>query len=103
MPAPCDLEWAIKRHVARAHVAARAGDLGPPALTEAETAATLAEATALLLVRADAQRTLAEVLRAAGRIDEAAAAAGRALALDERKGNLVAAAATRRLLAELGA
>ena len=63
----------------------------------------LAEATALLLVRADAQRTLAEGLRAAGRIDEAAEAARRALALDERKGNLVAAATTRRLLADLGA
>ena len=42
------------------------------------------------------------MLRAAGRVDDALAAAGRALALDERKGNLVAAAATRRLLAELG-
>ena len=101
VPAPCDLEWVLKRHAARARVAARAGDLAA-ALAEAETAAALAEATPLLLVRADVQRTLAEVLRAAGRVDDALAAAGRALALDERKGNLVAAAATRRLLAELG-
>ena len=102
VPAPCDLEWAIKRHIARAHLATRAGDR-IAGLEEAETAVKLAEATALLLVRADAQRTLAEGLRAAGRIDEAAEAARRALALDERKGNLVAAATTRRLLADLGA
>ena len=102
VPAPCDLEWAVKRHIARAHVAARGGDRAG-GLAEAEAAAALAEPTALLLVRADAQRTLAAVLRAAGRSDDAAAAARRALALDERKGNLVAAAATRRLLAELGA
>ena len=57
----------------------------------------------LLLVRADAQRRLAAMLRASGRTDDAVAAARRALALDEPKGNLVAAAATRALLAELGA
>jgi DNA-binding SARP family transcriptional activator len=97
VPAPCDLEWAIKRHMARAYVA------DPVAgLEEAEAAVALAETTPLLLVRADAQRALAAVLRAAGRTDDAAAAARRALALDERKGNLVAASATRRLLAELG-
>ena len=99
VPAPCDLEWSVKRHIARAHVASRAGDLAA-GLEEAEAAVALAEPTPLLLVRADAQRTLAAVLRAAGRTDDAAAAARRALALDERKGNLVAAAATRRLLEE---
>ena len=47
---------------------------------------------------------LGEALRAAGRIDEAKSAAGRAVALYERKGNVVAAAAaTRRLLDEVGA
>ena len=56
--------------------------------------------TTLLLVKADAERALAEAHRAAGRADDAGAALRRALALDERKGNLVAAAATRRLLGE---
>jgi hypothetical protein len=62
-----------------------------------------AEATGLMLVRGDAHRMLAEVLRTAGRTEEAAAAAGRALALQERKANVAAAARTRRLLASLGA
>ena len=64
---------------------------------------TAAEPCGLVLVRADAERTLGEALRAAGRTDEAKAALGRALALDEAKQNLVAAADTRRLLASLGA
>ena len=102
VPAPCDVEWIIKRHSARAHVAARRGDRAA-GLQEAEAAVAVAENTLLLLVRADAQRTLAAMLRASGRTDDAVAAARRALALDERKGNLVAAAATRALLAELGA
>ncbi|HYH88095.1 MAG TPA: hypothetical protein VEX67_02610 [Solirubrobacteraceae bacterium] len=60
-----------------------------------------AEATGLLVVKADAHRALAEVLHAAGRRDAAAEAAARALALDEAKGNEVAAAATRRWIASL--
>ena len=60
-----------------------------------------ADTTSLLLVRADAQRMLAEALFAAGRPGEAASVAGRALALDEQKANTVSAAATRRLLASL--
>ncbi len=100
VPAPCDLEWSIKRHIARARVAARAGD-HVAALAEAEAAVATAEPTTLLLVKADAQRALAEAHRAAGAAGDAAAALRQALALDVRKGNLVAAAATRRLLAEL--
>ena len=41
------------------------------------------------------------MLRAAGRDGEAAAAASRAIALDEAKGNLAAAAATRERFAAL--
>ena len=100
VPAPCDCEWAIKRNLARAWVAGRAGDHAG-ALAEAQAAATAAERTSLVIVRADAQRALARALRGAGRSDEAAAALRAALALDERKGNLVAAAATRRQLDEL--
>jgi tetratricopeptide (TPR) repeat protein len=100
VPAPCDVEWVIKRHLARAWVAMRAGD-HPRALAEARAGVAVAEPTTLLLVRADAHRRLAEVLRAAGHREDAASAVRAALALDERKGNLVAAAGTRRLLAEL--
>jgi DNA-binding SARP family transcriptional activator len=100
MPAPCDVTWVIKRHIVRARVAANAGDAGV-AIDEAETAVAVAEPTSLLLARADAQRALAEAHRAARRPGDAAAALRRALALDERKGNLAAAALTERLLAEL--
>jgi tetratricopeptide (TPR) repeat protein len=102
VPAPCDVEWSIKRHMVRARVAGRAGER-ERALEEARAAVGEAGPTDLLLVRADAERTLAELLDAAGRRDEARAAARRALALDDRKGNVPAAQRTRRLLAALGA
>ena len=86
--------------MARAWVALRVGDHAS-AHAEAQAGVVAAEPTSLLLVRANAHRRLAEVLRAAGRTGEAASAARDALALDEGKGNLVAAAATRRLLVEL--
>ena len=101
VPAPCDIEWVDQApHRARAWVAARAGDRAAGA-REARGGGGAGRADRLLLVRADAQRTLAEVLPAAGRTTTRR---GRrpALALDERKGNVVAAAATRRLLADLG-
>ena len=59
------------------------------------------DATGLLICRANAHRTLAELLLACGRPEEAAASALRALALDEAKGNTVAAASTRRRFADL--
>jgi hypothetical protein len=65
------------------------------ALRDARGAVARAAGPELVVLAADAERTLAEVLRAAGRDGEAAAAAGRALALDAAKGNLAAAAATR--------
>ena len=102
VPAPCDLQWRIKRLAGRARVATRAGDHAR-AVEEARAAVAVAEPCGLVLVRADAERTLGEALRASGRIDEAKSALGRALALDEAKQNVVAAADTRRLLASLGA
>jgi len=91
--APCDLEWVVKRHTARAWVAGCAGD-HDGALAEARAAVAAAETASLILVKADAHAMLAKVLRLAGD-PEAAAAAGRALALYESKGNVVAAAAVR--------
>jgi len=101
VPASRDQEWLAKRHVARARFAAQAGDHAR-GIEEARAAVRVAEPTGLFLLRADTYRTLAEVLRGAGQTGDAAAAAGGALALDEAKGNLVAASATRRLLASLG-
>ena len=98
--APCDAEWVIKRHAARALVAAHAGD-HERGLEEARAAVAVADPTSLVVYSASAYRTLAGVLQAGGKPDEAATAARHALALDEAKGNTVAAAATRRQLASL--
>ena len=90
----------IKRHAARALAAAQSGNLND-GLEEARAAVAAAEGTGLIVFCANAYRTLAEVLRAAGRNQEASTAAGRALALDLAKANTVAAAATRRRFASL--
>jgi DNA-binding SARP family transcriptional activator len=100
VPAPCDPEWVIKRHTARALVAAQSGNL-ERGLEEARAAVAAAEGTGLIVFCADAYRTLAEVLRTANRNEEASTAAGRALALDQAKANAIAAAATRRRFASL--
>ena len=61
----------------------------------------VAEESGLIVCRANAYRTLAELLWATGRTQAAAEAAGRALALDEAKLNVVAAEATRRRFSAL--
>jgi hypothetical protein len=90
----------IKRHAARALLAAQSGDL-QRGLEEARMAVAAAEGTGMVVFCADAYRILAEVLAAASRDEEAATAAGRALALDQAKANTVAASATTRRLASL--
>ena len=100
VPAPCDAEWVIKRHAARALVAVQAGD-HERGLEEARAAVAVADPTGLVVYSANAYRTLAGVLQARGQTEEAATAARRALALDEAKGNAVAAARTRRHIASL--
>ena len=96
-PAPCDLEWVVKRHAARAWVAAQAGD-SVLALEEARAAVATAEPSALILVKADAISMLARVLARSGDAPGAAAAAERAISLYDNKGNVVAAEAARRQL-----
>jgi tetratricopeptide (TPR) repeat protein len=98
--APCDRQWVIKRHAARALLAAQSGDQ-ERGLEEARGAVAAAEGTSLIVFCADAYRALAEVLLAANHDEEASTAAGRALALDQAKGNTVAAAATRRRFTSL--
>ena len=100
VPAPCDRQWVIKRHAARALVAAQSGTL-ERGLEEAHAAVAAAEGTGLIVFCANAYRTLAEVLLAASRDEEASTAAGRALALHQAKANTVAAAATRRRFTSL--
>ena len=100
LAAPCDVEWMIKRHTARALLAAQAGE-PERGIEDALAAVAAADTTRLVLCRANAHRTLAELLRATGRCEEAAHAVRRALALDEAKANAVTAAATRERFAAL--
>jgi hypothetical protein len=97
LPAPCDIEWVIKRHTARALLAARTGERG---LEDARAAVAAAEGTTLICCRASAHGAHAELLAARGDVKGAAGAARRALALSRAKANSVAAAATRAQFAE---
>jgi DNA-binding SARP family transcriptional activator len=100
MRAPCDAEWVIKRHTARALLTAQEGE-PERGLEDARAAVAVADATGLVVCRANAHRTLAELLWATGRTEGAATAAQRAVSLDEAKANVVAAAATRERFSEL--
>ncbi len=91
LPAPSDAEWVVKRLSARALLAAHRGALDE-ALDDARAAAAAADVTKLLTFRADAHRTLAEVLALAGDGPAAEAAGREALRLYEAKGNAAAAA-----------
>jgi len=74
----------------RAKLLARQGEL-ERAEALAREAVALAAETDFLVLRADALMDLAEVLRAAGRDDEAVPCVEQALELDEQKGNIVGA------------
>jgi hypothetical protein len=67
----------------------------------AREAVDVAAGTDLLNFHAGALIDLAEVLRGAGRIDQAAGAAEEALGLYERKGNFVSAARARAFVEQL--
>ena len=92
----------VKRPAARALALARLGRL-EEAETFAREAVGYAEGTEFLDYHADALLVLAEVLRLAGRPEEAASALEEAVALYERKGNVVSAAKARALLEEVAA
>jgi class 3 adenylate cyclase/tetratricopeptide (TPR) repeat protein len=84
-----------------AKVLARAGRAAEAERFAQEAVETLHGSDALVM-QADALADLAEVLRLAGRVDEAHAALGEAAALYERKGNRVSAARVMLLLEEVG-
>ncbi len=84
----------------RAKVLARRGEL-EEAEALARAALTLVGGTDYIGMHGDTLLDLAVVLKAAGKSGEAAAAAGQALALYERKGNVVSARHVRAWLSEL--
>ena len=102
VPAPSDMEWLIKRHTARARLAAHRGE-AEDSLTEARQAVELADRTDLIVFRADAHLVLAHVLLSADKRHEAERAAERSLELCDEKENVAAAAQVRRFLATLRA
>ncbi|HWQ23459.1 MAG TPA: BTAD domain-containing putative transcriptional regulator [Gaiellaceae bacterium] len=92
-----DLDARLLWMPVRAKIVALGGDVDKGEHVARE-AVRLAESTDGLNQRAKAERDLAEVLRLAGREDEAAAAFARAIELYEERGNTVAAARTRAML-----
>ena len=97
-----DLDAQPRWRVALARTLARRGEHAD-AERLAREALTLLEPTDFIDLQADAFDALADVLRTAGRRDDAVAAVERALALHERKGNVVSAERSRSMLEELRA
>ncbi|HXV32852.1 MAG TPA: BTAD domain-containing putative transcriptional regulator [Gaiellaceae bacterium] len=92
-----DVTTQVRRRVALARVRSHRGELGE-AEALAREAVTLTEGTQFPDWRADTLLDLADVLRAAGREEEANAAARDALRLYEAKGNLASAERVRAVL-----
>jgi predicted ATPase len=97
-----DLASQVFWRQARAQVLARRRELGD-GLHLAREAVELAAETDFVSMHGDALIALAEVLKFAGSRDESTAAAEKALALYEAKGDVVSAAKTRTLIADLEA
>jgi predicted ATPase/DNA-binding SARP family transcriptional activator len=93
-----DLVPQVQWRAVRAKLLARAGQSEEAERLAREAVELSEETPEFLPLRGDALLDSAEVLAAVGRPEEAAAAAEQALALYERKGNVVSAAAARRRL-----
>jgi tetratricopeptide (TPR) repeat protein len=98
--APDDVASQMLWRSVRAKIAARRGDFAV-AQALAQEAAALADSTDAFAMHGDVRMDLAEVLRLAGRPEEAAAALKRAIELYEAKGISVLAEKARALLSEL--
>jgi tetratricopeptide (TPR) repeat protein len=94
IPAPGDIEWHFKRHLAHAKLAAQQGD-SERALTEARTGVAIADRTEHFVYRADAHRDLGDIAARFGHEAEARAETAIALQLYGAKGNVAAAARLR--------
>lgn len=101
VPVPGDSEWQIKRRGVHARLLAREGRIEEAERLAREGVGAGAE-TDQLWFRADALMDLADVLRMAGRPEEAAAAAAGALRFYERKGIVASAARAQALVEEVG-
>jgi class 3 adenylate cyclase/tetratricopeptide (TPR) repeat protein len=95
-----DVDAQIGLHRVRARLLALKGDF-EEAERFAREAIRRSERTDYLVLHAEAFVALAEVLRLAGRLPDAAAALEEAIQLHEQKGNVVGASIARALLAEL--
>jgi len=100
VPAPADREWQVKRRGTRARLVAREGRIEEAERLARQGVAIAAETDEIWFC-ADALIDLSEVLRMAGRFQDGADAAGRALRLYERKGIVPSATRARALIAEL--
>jgi tetratricopeptide (TPR) repeat protein len=89
---PNDAEWLIKRHIARGWLATRRGLLSE-GLVDARRAVEIADATEMLVFRADAWSALAGALEHAGRHADATQATRQAIVLCHAKGNVAGARA----------
>ena len=94
---PNDVQSQIIWRSVRAKVIARRGDL-ETAERLAREAVAMAESSDFVTAHAEARMDLAEVLRLAGRDDDAAHAVEEAISLYELKGNVLAAERARSLL-----
>ena len=96
-PAPTDREWQVKRTGIPARLLARQGEL-EEAESLAREGVALAADSEFVVLHADVLLDLAEVLRLAGRPEEADATTAEAIGLYERKGNVAAVARARRAI-----
>jgi tetratricopeptide (TPR) repeat protein len=96
-----DFSTLVAVQALRARIASARGE-HTEAVRFARDAVTLVGATDFIVARADARRTLGEVLLAAGSFDDAAAVLGEALELYRRKGSTALVARTRALLTRSG-
>jgi tetratricopeptide (TPR) repeat protein len=98
--APDDLATQVLWRGVSAKLLARQGELEEAERIAREAVEMSRRADDPIDDQANALMDLGQVLRMAGKHDEAAREAGQALALYEKKGNLVSAAAARRFMAE---
>ena len=101
-PIPCDIEWVIRRHIARAILYGRTAE-HERGLEDARAAIVAAERTSLIVTRAHALGAHAELLAATGESAAAAEALRGALSLHEAKAHVAGIATTRAQLAQLAA